>query len=450
MTKKITSLVWISKNIPDSLIEIIKEYKNAHKEQKLNLKFLISSNATTRVPGVVLIDKEKLLKKILKKSKGEIPEDVLEFALFSKGYLSRIKTIDTGTHRNAALLATVGEKILFSDDDVLCKFKKIENNNRKLVINYSAESVKNSHFENKSILELALNYPENPNLVGILESHEKLLNSKAPDGYSELLATNTGVHGESTSDTPIHLLQKVYTQKDEEVYRASKKNRLSLSYTENYVLTKKPHFVSIFSGLNNEKLLPPFFPIGRNQDGIFASTIMACLPHALIGQIPWVVKHEPTPPRQYDDDEIHHWRFRIHSLVKALLDEYTLKNPIKDFTKKQNRYEEVGRYLESFAEISNDDFTNVTHNFLKKNTDALTLKLGKHLVLGGDYSQEWKKDVKLFLRNIQENKLSKNFGIPEELIDGERSTEENIELTKELIGTYGKLLRHWPEVAGLF
>lgn len=444
MSKKIQSIVWITKDIPDSLLDTIAEYRRVNSAENMGWHLLISSNSRKDIEGISYIDKELLYNKIVTATKDTVPEDVIEFALFSKDFLNKIDTIDTGTHRNAALLATIGQRIIFSDDDVLCQFYQIKNNHRKLKIDH--KDVKTFYFENKNILDLAIDYSTESNLTNIITAHQKLLSAKADDDQTSVLATMTGVHGESIADTPIHLLRQVHYLTDEDLYRSAKINKLVLSYSKDYLVRKKPHFVSMFSGLNNEAMLPPFFPIARNQDGIFAATLMACLPHSLIGQVPWVVKHEHFPPRTYKESDISNYSFKLNTLIISLLNHYTKNSQTKTDASTKHGYKEVGKFLENFSKISDSDFIKFMQNYLSDNIERITLELGKYLVADNNYSKEWQKDIKKYLTNAQKYKKTEQFCIPQELHNGNRNLKENTVLTKHLINMYGKLLYYWPDI----
>ena len=69
MNKKIQYIVWISKDIPDSLIETIREYKKVNQEEKMGWNLLISSNSRKEIEGVTYIDKKQLYNKIVAATK---------------------------------------------------------------------------------------------------------------------------------------------------------------------------------------------------------------------------------------------------------------------------------------------------------------------------------------------------------------------------------------------
>jgi hypothetical protein len=70
--------------------------------------------------------------------------------------------------------------------------------------------------------------------------------------------------------------------------------------------------------------------------------------------------------------------------------------------------------------------------------------------LKGNFSKEWQKDIKYFLRNVQEMKSSDSFAVPEELLSKNRSIEQSIEIAKDLVRMYGRLLQYWPQIIDLY
>jgi len=434
--KYIQKIVWISKDIPDAFLETVNDFKI--KSKKLDLEFYISTNSQKPIIGVKRINKEKLYKRILKND-PEIPEDILEFALFSREILNETKIIDTGTHRNAALFNNINEYFIMIDDDVLCyfKFKNVKN---KIIIDNNLQKIKKYFFENENIMNLAVDYTNLFDLKKTLIIHKKTLEMKSPDNFAEIALTMMGFHGWSPSDSPIYILTQRH--RDDELYKKAIENKLALNYSEDFLITQKPHFISMFSGYNNKMLLPPFFPIGRNQDGIFARTLMACLNYSLICQLPGLVRHVPFTKKRYEENSIYEWKFRINTMIIILLDKFIRENKFLNRNKREERYEEVGKFLEGISEKDDNSFMSILKTEFTKNIDALILKIYPYTKLNNRYSQTWKNDIKKFILNSKKLKQDKNFAIPEELLDKEKP----IHLAKEMVKKYGKLLRYWLRI----
>ena len=57
-------------------------------------------------------------------------------------------------------------------------------------------------------------------------------------------------------------------------------------------------------GFDNRFILPPFFPVQRNSDGIFGLMLHRCGTGSRTGFLPYVVVHEPDSPRLFAPDEM--------------------------------------------------------------------------------------------------------------------------------------------------
>jgi hypothetical protein len=59
-----------------------------------------------------------------------------------------------------------------------------------------------------------------------------------------------------------------------------------------------------FFGFDNRVLLPPFFPVQRNADGIFGLILQKCMKGSYIAFLPSVLLHEPAAERMFESDQI--------------------------------------------------------------------------------------------------------------------------------------------------
>jgi hypothetical protein len=61
--------------------------------------------------------------------------------------------------------------------------------------------------------------------------------------------------------------------------------------------------MSYCMGLDNRSLLPPFLPVGRNEDGVFGVTLGLTDENALFAHLPYGVIHDSQRPSSYAEDE---------------------------------------------------------------------------------------------------------------------------------------------------
>jgi hypothetical protein len=65
----------------------------------------------------------------------------------------------------------------------------------------------------------------------------------------------------------------------------------------------------------NRDTLPPFFPIGRNEDGVFGVLLKSVSRTPFVGHIPVAIAHDPTETRHYQPFPM----FRISDLIICLI-----------------------------------------------------------------------------------------------------------------------------------
>ncbi len=64
-------------------------------------------------------------------------------------------------------------------------------------------------------------------------------------------------------------------------------------------ITDANRLLAAMVGLDNREWLPPFFPTGRNQDGLFCAVTRAVLPEALVAHSRYAIAHDPPETRTF-------------------------------------------------------------------------------------------------------------------------------------------------------
>ncbi len=192
-------------------------------------------------------------------------------------------------------------------------------------------------------------------------------------------------------------------------------------------------------------MLPPFLPLGRNQDGVFGAAIKACLPGALVGYVPWVIRHDPIPAREFPDGEMRVWRFRISEMVNLLLESFYKSHAADNIADGSNRYESVGRYLEEFARQEPHAFISSLRSLCVPSLDMYADYLRKMTIARNDIPKAMIDDAMGCASFIESIKSKDAFCIPEELLSNSDPVDA-IESARGLMLRYGALLRHWPAI----
>jgi hypothetical protein len=115
--------------------------------------------------------------------------------------------------------------------------------------------------------------------------HYKWLGSKLGGEQDEIVLSTSGLEGDCGSEAP--WLELLNGRDYEGALTRSVRRGVS-----RVTITPVGHFMSFAYGVMNTCSLPPFAPVGRNQDGVFAAMVKWTRPYALACHLPVYVRHE--------------------------------------------------------------------------------------------------------------------------------------------------------------
>jgi hypothetical protein len=87
-------------------------------------------------------------------------------------------------------------------------------------------------------------------------------------------------------------------------YRSAFRSREVLRTVRRPTVSAGPFCMTTFLGFDNRLLLPPFFPVQRNADGVFGLVLQKCVNGSHVGFLPSVLLHRPVAPRAFAPDEV--------------------------------------------------------------------------------------------------------------------------------------------------
>jgi hypothetical protein len=250
------------------------------------------------------------------------------------------KYCTTGANRNCILLDTVGELVLVADDDTVCK--TAPHPEREDCISFGGHQNPREVWFYGTREELSAAAKWEP--CDLLGEHERILGKKLVDimshtpknqlrlgkacnhlidsfesGDARVTATMTGMAGDSGAGGAQRFLLSSRSVLDRlaESDAASRRafaSREVLWVARSHTITHSPQCQGAGLGLANDDLLPPFFPIGRNQDGVFGVLNLLTF-NAFVGHIPVAVFHNTAAGRKYERFP----PFRIANLILSLV-----------------------------------------------------------------------------------------------------------------------------------
>ncbi len=249
----------------------------------------------------------------------DVPRDVIEFALALPKVLKTAMPA-----RNAFTLMTLGSYIFQTDDDTRCAYTLVQPRSDTTVITSSNEPCEGWFFaDRESILrERSLDRD-----FDVLAAHEELLGKSVASAVRhsaksawkqvnpELLLsvhhgpghvgmTSTGCVGDSglyssgsfliasTDETIARICQSAESY--EAAIHSGKLLRVPLAKT----ISRGEYFQGMSYAVDNTQLQPPYFPMGRNNDGVSALLYLLSDSQSWIGHIPWAIYHESDTGRK--------------------------------------------------------------------------------------------------------------------------------------------------------
>lgn len=431
--------------------DIVREIE---KELNVHIHYIGKNNKEIFIDD--LVDKTK--------SKG-VPEETIRFSL---GFEEAPIPSTSGRNRNLFLLYTVGEIAFSVDDDTL--FDPIATEEESIILtskrvpniidyyrnteditskfterNFNLVEGYNSLFRTsvKTLLQDALDTGMNVVLKDISPSFCCLLENEDV----RVTVGMAGHYGDSGIGNPFGILllegesrDMVYS--DREYYEIAKYNRTIRRYVPGLTVYDSSYFFGACIATDHRSILPPFSPLGKNDDIFFAMSLKACFPRTLMGLIPVAIKHLPGEVRHYTDERLQDPNLDALQIVRSLMDRYArtiyLNDPLKRMYALGQRMIEVGI-------LSLEDFKKQLLLLLMDQVDSIN-KFVNYLLHKYNYEPDfWVDDLENYLENLHKAVMDGSIIIPRDM--RHLGSEETIlKALQEHIYKYGQLLIHWPAI----
>ena len=291
--------------------------------------------------------------------------------------------LTTGGARNALLLALAGRRFLLTDDDTrygVAEAPGAPGAGQPALVLTSAIDPTSCWFYERFEQALRDNPAGRPDLLGL---HERLLGRPAAElveaaganldraGLAPSLdwvlsrrpahvrATMMGLLGDCGMSAQTYLSfdpeSLARLTRSETAYYQALRSRQILRRVA--VPTVGPPAICFATnlGLDATQLLPPFAPVQRNSDGLFARLLRSTSAGALVGHLPAAIVHEPLEHRERDPDacwtEVEHTRWA--DLVGMLVDTW---GDVREHEDVDRALPRLGRYLTDLAKQPLDAF----------------------------------------------------------------------------------------------
>jgi hypothetical protein len=248
--------------------------------------------------------------------RGGIPAQVVDNALFDVHGFG----LSTGANRNALSLAHVGKPMLSMDDDTLMRWSRTPSARDVVALDGRSCPMQTWFFERRqdardavtvedvdplALFEDVLGQPA-PALVAdgcdVTHASRSMVRSLAA-GDGSVVAVSAGVVGDSGVGDPTPWLalppgaERRRLLSSRAIYEAAFTSKEVVRGAACLSLSDKPFLMAPAVALDLRRMLPPFPPTGRNQDGVFAFALRATIDDGYIAHLPWACAHEPAPRR---------------------------------------------------------------------------------------------------------------------------------------------------------
>jgi hypothetical protein len=391
----------------------------------------------------------------------------LQFALFGAEGLSRL----TGANRNASLLHTAGLPVLVTGDDVMGRVARAPEMEAGLTVASTMDPTEFWFFPDRESAMGAVAFTDDDPLA----QHERLLGRNlAPcvadladadtldldDVSSELLGTlltgrgivrctSCGIVGDSGMGAPSYFLTVGGASSErllwsEVGYESLRTTREIVRAVSRWTVADSLLFQGTSVGFDNTRLLPPYFPVQRNTDGIFAATLRSCWDDGLMGYLPWVVAHDPPSSRAFEPRDLCMRPCEVHT-PDVILQCITSYEHGPGAIEPADRLRALGRHLRDLGSTDPGAFEEFLRMQRWRRLSSWISRLETLLSSNEDPPEAWAEDVERCLDEAHGSLLREDAVVPVDLLT-EGDADRALTVMQRLVLRFGELLEYWPAI----
>jgi len=363
-----------------------------------------------------------------------LPADVVGFALFGDERCS----LFTGGNRNALLLDTAGSLVFSADDDTLCRIAAAPD--------LQMDAARVSEYDPTEFWffpDRAAALDSIPSVdIDVLAPHEALLGT-------DVAITMHGLIGNSGMASPRYYFALTGASRErfvasEDAYRSALRSREILRTVHRPTIGAGTFCMTGFYGFDNRSLLPPFFPVQRNADGIFGLVLQKCFERRRTAFLPWALLHAPAESREFSLDDV--WTdaesVRMADVVvDCVMGHATDARPLSD----ADRLSQLGAHLRQIGWLPRAEFEAHVRSLQQHRAVAFTALLSSRLHEHRASPAFWAADVEQLIGRTAKAPAGDDFVVPRDL-RARHGADAARQLSQELVAQYGRLLEAWPSI----
>src|SRR5262249_39333485 len=155
-----------------------------------------------------------------------------------------------------------------------------------------------------------------------------------------------------------------------------------------YSISEGAHCMAYNIGIDNRQLLPPFFPVLRNQDGLFASMVKKCIDRASLAYLPVTVFHSPPEIRRFGPNDI--WENSAYSrMCDVIFACLNLCPFFVGFDSPEDRMRSLGKRFVEFGSLDLSEFESTVYGAVLNNRLLKLAELEKQLHSDNGSAHSW-------------------------------------------------------------
>lgn len=463
-----TSVNWITHDRPDAILRSVMSFSDHIQLYGRHSDLLISQTGTIDLaplfrglPCSIRIlntkRREKWIDELKKVFQKECAEgDIIDFALRGHvGSASKVRT--TGANRNSLLLTRVGEKFISVDDDVILDnfcFDFMEHVNEAYRLPSSAADPYTTYFlKDQACLSAILANCAVSAKTDFLRMHELFLGSTQSSANSIVALTASGILGDSGFSSPrivLSLREEALLDlcEQEGAIECAISSRLLWRQPKISTLKQVSPLMTPCVGFSNDLPLPPFFPLGRNQDGAYPYALRACVPNAWIAHLNQSVHHSPLETRNYEGS-LDSFHLRINDwLILIWAQLLQKKNPLS--LDGNQPYQKAAEHFSEFAGVTTAEFNQnvqkLISEVLRQRIENIARQLEGLAKLKSPGLKTWNKLACAEIQLLKYAIGNPRHYVPIEALHLSEDLEVAGRIARSWIQEYSKLLKYWLEI----
>ncbi|MGD2064493.1 MAG: hypothetical protein PVF51_13045 [Nitrospirota bacterium] len=380
----------------------------------------------------------------------------LRFALFGSP-----DEITPGANRNALLLHHAGRPFLSLDDDTVCRVAAAPGSEDGLAVSSLPDPSQFWFYPDRGAALTAHEWQE----VDPVALHEDYLGRTAAACVADLggperldldqadatllrrlgtggrvAVTATGLAGDSGMGSAAYFLTLRGASRERLLadYATFRDTRAVVRAVTRPTLSTGAFLMTPCVGLDATRLLPPFLPVGRNEDGAFAHLLRIVAPDALIAHSPWAIYHDPPESRAFSPEALH-TPLTTLSPAQAITLALTA-SPLGPDGDPATRLERAARALQDVAALADADFVELLYLQRLAQIGRHIAHLDESLRLYDGDPAPWADDLTAAIEAARDSLHRPADLLPAALGD----PAERLGAARDLLRRFGLLLAAWP------